>query len=224
MNYKAVADFLFEVGMLKRTPRTGFQFLGSGSQNVAEHSFRCAVIGYALARMAGSRSPESVALMCLFHDFAEARTGDHNYVNKMYVKADEERAVNDMTADLDFADEIQELIRNFNERDTPEADLAHDADQLELILELKEHADLGNTYAKDWIRAALKRLRTEEGRRLAGGILETHFAGWWFKEKDDEWWVNGGKKDPPRRAGSPDMDRHESNPHDHAERRRRTSS
>jgi putative hydrolase of HD superfamily len=25
-----IADFLFEVGMLKKTPRSGFQFLGSG--------------------------------------------------------------------------------------------------------------------------------------------------------------------------------------------------
>jgi putative hydrolase of HD superfamily len=47
----AVADFLFEVGMLKRTPRTGFQFLGTGKETVAEHSLRCAVIGYVLAKM-----------------------------------------------------------------------------------------------------------------------------------------------------------------------------
>ena len=28
---KNIANFLFEAGMLKRTPRTGFQFLGSGA-------------------------------------------------------------------------------------------------------------------------------------------------------------------------------------------------
>ena len=39
---KNLANFLFEVGMLKRTPRTGFQFLGSGAESVAEHSFRTA--------------------------------------------------------------------------------------------------------------------------------------------------------------------------------------
>ena len=46
---KRTAEFLFEVGMLKRTPRTGYQFLGSGGESVADHSFRTAVIGYVLA-------------------------------------------------------------------------------------------------------------------------------------------------------------------------------
>ena len=41
-----VVDFLNECGMLRKTPRTGYQFLGSGSENVAEHSFRTAVIGH----------------------------------------------------------------------------------------------------------------------------------------------------------------------------------
>ena len=48
---KNLANFFFEVGMLKRTPRTGFQFLGSGTESVAEHIFRTAIIGYTLARL-----------------------------------------------------------------------------------------------------------------------------------------------------------------------------
>ena len=39
-----IVEFLFEVGMLKRTPRSGWQFLGSGSESVAEHAFRTAWI------------------------------------------------------------------------------------------------------------------------------------------------------------------------------------
>ena len=35
--------------MLKKTPRTGYQFLGTGKESVAEHSFRTAIIGYVLA-------------------------------------------------------------------------------------------------------------------------------------------------------------------------------
>jgi len=34
------AKFLYEVGMLQRTPRSGFAFLGSGKQSVAEHTYR----------------------------------------------------------------------------------------------------------------------------------------------------------------------------------------
>ncbi|MGE4193968.1 MAG: phosphohydrolase, partial [Pseudodesulfovibrio sp.] len=33
-----IVDIFNECGMLRKTPRTGYQFLGSGSENVAEHS------------------------------------------------------------------------------------------------------------------------------------------------------------------------------------------
>lgn len=195
MDLKPIADFLFEVGMLKRTPRSGFQFLGTGKETVAEHSLRTAVIGYALARMSGTLATERVVLMCLFHDLVEARTGDLNYVNKRYVKADEEAAVRDMTANLPFGDEIRVLRDEFDACSTPEAQSAHDADQLEMILELKELGDLGNRYAADWITTAIKRLRTDDGKKLARSILNTDFSAWWFKEKEDDWWVHADKLD-----------------------------
>ncbi|MGO9118991.1 MAG: HD domain-containing protein [Desulfomonilaceae bacterium] len=195
MELAAIADFLFEVGMLKRTPRSGFQFLGTGSETVAEHSLRVAVIGYVLAKMSGKFAPEKIVLMCLFHDLVEARTGDLNYVNKRYVKADEDAAVLDMTAQLPFGNEIRGLAEEFNTAGTPEANMAHDADQLEMILQLKELGDLGNRYAADWITSAVKRLRTDDGKRLARTILNTDFAGWWFKEKNDTWWVHADRQE-----------------------------
>lgn len=191
LELNAIADFLFEVGMLKRTPRSGFQFLGTGKETVAEHSLRTAVIGYVLARMSGELAGDRVILMCLMHDITEARTGDLNYVNKKYVVADEEAAARDMTENLPFGREIRELLAEFSDGNSAEADCARDADQLEMILQLKELGDLGNRYSQEWIATALKRLRTENGKRLARSILNTDFSGWWFKEKEDEWWING---------------------------------
>ena len=49
MPMSTFADFLFEVGMLNRTPRSGFAFLGSGEQSVSEHSFRMLYIAWLLA-------------------------------------------------------------------------------------------------------------------------------------------------------------------------------
>ena len=40
-----LTDFLNEVGMLRHTPRSGYKFLGSGQETVAEHSHRTAGIG-----------------------------------------------------------------------------------------------------------------------------------------------------------------------------------
>ena len=151
---KRTVEFLFEVGMLKKTPRTGYQFLGSGGESVADHSFRTAVIGYVLASQEPEADRNKVVLMCLFHDFPEARTGDHNYVNKRYVKTDEERAVSDQVRGLVFRDEIIGLTREFNSCDTLEARLAKDADQLDLILELKGQLDSGNPNAEEWLTYA----------------------------------------------------------------------
>ncbi|MBW2343881.1 MAG: HD domain-containing protein [Deltaproteobacteria bacterium] len=187
---KRVVEFLFEVGMLKKTPRTGYQFLGSGGESVADHSFRTAVIGYVLASQEPEADRSKVVLMCLFHDFPEARTGDHNYVNKRYVKTDEERAVRDQVRGLVFGDEIMDLTREFNSCDTLEARLAKDADQLDLILELKEQLDSGNPNAEEWLTYAVQRLVTDIGKKIAKEILTTHSTEWWFDKKTD-WWVNG---------------------------------
>ena len=185
-----IANFLFEAGMLKRTPRTGFQFLGSGAESVAEHIFRTVYIGYALGRLTEKADTDRIIKMCLFHDLPEARTGDLNYVNKKYVKADETRAVNDLAATLPFGEEIQELIFEFLKGESLEAQLAQDADQLEMILALKEYKDLGNKYAEEWLEFAIKRLKTDIARELSGKILETDSSLWWFSDKS-EWWIHG---------------------------------
>jgi len=187
---KNLANFFFEVGMLKRTPRTGFQFLGSGAESVAEHSFRTAVIGYTLAMMDGQVDVGQVLQLCLFHDIPEARTGDLNYVNKKYVKVAEKQAVDDLARTLPFGKEYQRTMAEFAAGDSPEALLAHDADQLEMILALKEYKDLGNRYADEWYPFAVRRLKTDLARRLAETVWSTDSTRWWFDE-DEEWWVKG---------------------------------
>jgi len=187
---KDLINFLFEVGMLKKTPRTGYQFLGSGKESVAEHSFRMTLIGYLLSLQEPKADAMKTTLMCLFHDLHEARTGDHNYVNKRYVQIDEDKAVQDLAKGLPIRDEIVSLTREFTEGKSLEACISRDADQLDLILSLKEEQDLGNAYAREWLRYAVKRLQTESARKMAQEILQTDSTEWWF-EKKTEWWVNG---------------------------------
>jgi len=190
---EALVNFLFEVGMLKKTPRTGYQFLGSGQESVAEHSFRTTIIGYILSLRESGADPMKTTLMCLFHDLHEARTGDHNYVNKRYVTIDEESAVRDLAQRLSFGDSIIALTEEFNASRSREARIARDADQIDLILELKGQLDLGNKYAKEWLSYAVKRLQTESARELARNILDTDSTEWWFDKDTD--WVNGPSND-----------------------------
>jgi 5'-deoxynucleotidase YfbR-like HD superfamily hydrolase len=72
------ANLFFEVGMLARTPRSGFPFLGTGKQSVAEHVYRMLNIAFILARQSDHPVDELHLLhLVLFHDLPEARTGDH---------------------------------------------------------------------------------------------------------------------------------------------------
>ena len=48
-----LADLIYEAGMLRPVVRSGYALLGSGHENVAEHSFRAAIIGYVLGRLCG---------------------------------------------------------------------------------------------------------------------------------------------------------------------------
>lgn len=186
-----LANLIFEVGMLNRTPRSGFAFLGSGKQTVSEHSFRMLHVAWLLARISDERVDELHLMM--FHDLPETRTGDFNYVNHKYDHVDEDKLYGDLEGDLPFGKEVVALVREFEARSTPEARLANDADQLELIASLKEQLDLGNTHASDWIPSALARLKTAAGRQLADEILATPSDGWWFGDKHDQYWVDRGK-------------------------------
>lgn len=178
--------------MLKRTPRSGFQFLGSGEESVAEHILRTVYISYVLSYLCPQADRQKLILTALFHDFLEARTGDLNYMNKKYTTTDEAKAMEDAFQKLPFREEVKELFETFWQQDSLEAQLVKDADNLELLLQLKEQKDLGNPYAEDWLNFTLQRITTKEGKLLAETILETDSTNWWFDKKSD-WWINAKK-------------------------------
>lgn len=187
----AIVDFLFEVGILAETPRSGFYFLGSGKQSVAEHICRDIFIGFVLVQMEGENvDTEKVLKMCLFHDLAEARTSDLNYVHQKYTKVDEKKAIRDVAKTVPFGEDIKDLLNEYRARRTKEAKLAKDADNIEWILSLKEQVDTGNIRAKTWIPSAVKRLKSKSAKQLASRIIKTNSDNWWFADKDDEWWVS----------------------------------
>lgn len=182
-----LVDFLFEAMMLKRTPRTGYAFLGHGRENVAEHSFGVTVLAFTLVRMNGQADLTRTLKLALFHDLAEARTGDLNYMNKRYVSMDEDRALADAASGLPFEGELLEGWREWRSGETLEARLAADADQLDMVLELRRLETLGSQQAGDWLFYAQKRLKTDEGRQLFEEIVRSDPTRWWFEKREDYW-------------------------------------
>ena len=189
-----LADFCNEAGMLRHTPRSGYAFLGSGRESVAEHSYRTTVLGYMLARMAGAE-PSRVVMLCLFHDLHEARTGDFNYVNHRYDTCRARAALEDATEGTGLGPDILGAWDELEAAETTAARLAHDADQLDLICNLQTELSRGNEFAREWLDSALKRLRTPEGRELAEAVLTTDPNHWWYGRVDKGWWVRHGLPD-----------------------------
>ena len=128
--YDNLAAFVYETGIHARTPRSGFWFLGSGNQSVAEHLFHTAMIAYALAHMEPKADRNKVVLMALFHDIGEGRTSDHNYIHQRYGRLAEAEAVKDIANSVPFGGEILDLFTEEQEKITLEARLVKDADQL----------------------------------------------------------------------------------------------
>lgn len=178
---KAIADLLFEAKILKNIPRTGFAFLGAGRESVAEHSFTAAFIAFVMSRMEPAVDGQRLVSMCLLHDLPEARIGDLNYVQKKYVTADEDRAIADVVENLPFDNDIAELLAEFNGQQTREALLAHDADQLAFILDLKSISDVGGKTPEKWLPVVRKRLKTELGKNLAEAVSTRSWDAWWME-------------------------------------------
>jgi putative hydrolase of HD superfamily len=138
-----------------------------------------AVIAFAMAGMETDVDREKLVALALVHDFAEARTGDLNYVQKQYVTALEDKAMADLTQGLVFGHTLMALMQEFNQGETLEARLANDADQLSFILELKKLCDTGAKSPDEWLPFVLSRLKTRTGKDLAQAIVSSQWDHWW---------------------------------------------
>ena len=98
--------------------------------------------------MEGDVDENLVIKMVLNHDLAETRTADASYVQKVYVKADEDRAARDLFVNALVSD-FYELIVKFEQRDSLEAMIVKDADNLDIDIELKELEERGSILPKN---------------------------------------------------------------------------
>lgn len=192
--YEQIANFVYETGIHSKTPRSGFWFLGSGNQSVAEHLFHTATIAYALAHLEPKVDKNKVVLMALFHDIGEGRTSDHNYVHQRYGRLAEAQAVEDISRSIPFGKEILDLFTEEQKRETPEAKLVKEADILEWMSSLRGEEVKGNIKAREWIKIAMKRLKTPAAKKLGKVLMTKNPDSWWFDEKD-AWFVDRKTKD-----------------------------
>ncbi len=183
-----LTNFLFEVGTLRKIPRAHRQNLLSEdtTDNISSHKFRVAWIGWFLAKLENA-DPYKIVMMCLLHDLPEARSNDQNWIHKNYVKVYEDEIIADQLKGIPASEELQEIFSEYEKRESLESVLAKDADILDQILLLKEHAHTGNKEAELWLELddfenksqQYLSLKTETAKQLAKKIVKAKVGDWW---------------------------------------------
>lgn len=155
------------------------------SDSIASHSYRVAVIGWFLAKSEKADLYKTV-MMCLLHDMAEVRTGDHNWVHKKYIKVFDKEINDEQLGTLPFGD-LKDLVDEYEGRKTAEAILAKDADLLDQVLLLREYEWQGNQEARIWLRGKsgrkeneqVMRLKSKTAKKLGIAIMKEDPSSWW---------------------------------------------
>jgi putative hydrolase of HD superfamily len=179
-----IVQWILEAGLLKRTPRSGWSLMGvSGAESVADHSFRCAAVGYVLAHMEHVDVHRTL-LMTLFNDFHEARITDLHRMAQHYMDAEaaEDHSFSDQIENLpeDIRGELSGVRNEFKLQESRESIVARDADILECLIQAKEYNEQGNTGAALFFKNAAK-LKTESARKLWALLERTDVNEWWSR-------------------------------------------
>jgi len=166
---KKLTDFFYEVGQLKRVKRSGFWLINiNNPESVAEHSQRTAVVGYFLAKLE-KVDVQKVVLMCLFNDLHETRLNDLHKVGHRYIdfrKAENQAHKEQLNGLNGLGDELFSILTEFQDRKSPEALIARDADLLENAIQAKEYIKIGYKDAQNWIDNIWKVIKTETGKKI----------------------------------------------------------
>jgi putative hydrolase of HD superfamily len=179
-----IVEWILEAGLLKRTSRSGWSLMGvSDAESVADHSWRCAVIGYVLAHMERADVYRTL-LMTLFNDIHETRITDLHKMAQHYVDAEaaEDRSFSDQIGGLPngIRDELSATRNEYKAQESKESIVARDADILECLIQAKEYSEQGQTSAALFMKNA-GHLQTNSARKLWALMESTDVNAWWSR-------------------------------------------
>ncbi len=174
-------EFLYEIGSLRFIPRAWIQHLGVPVASNLEHSVRVALLALILARHEGKGDENTIFRMAILHDLSETRTADLAYVHKVYATLDETRAANDLFEGTILAD-LLGTHSAYEARDSIEAKIVKDADNLDIDIELKELEEQGHGLPKKlktmrkFVRD--KKLYTKSAKKMWDAIYASDPSSW----------------------------------------------
>ncbi len=179
-NYKNIANFIFEVGELKRIKRSGWwQLKIKEPESVAEHSFRTAIIAFLLAKLENHPNPERIAFSALAHDLAETRLLDLHKLSSSYIKNKsklQSQISSEQAALLPFP--LPKVTNN------DDRILIKDADALEMAFSAKEYGEAGCGQARIFMKSARGSLKLTNSKKLYSQLNSSDSSEWWASLKE----------------------------------------
>jgi 5'-deoxynucleotidase YfbR-like HD superfamily hydrolase len=111
------------------------------------------------------------------------RLGDANWVARIYVDREnqKEKAQNDQLDGLSVAPQMKVIFDELKECKTKEAQIAWDADFLDMAIQAKYYADNGNQKALLWIESITDVFKTESAKDIFAAIKNTGIEDWWME-------------------------------------------
>jgi len=186
MTLKRDIEFIYEMGCLRFVQRTWKRFLNTDFQKVAEHTLRVIWISLMLAKREDA-DISKVMKMALVHDIVESRTGDVDYLSRQFCNRLDEKAIQEILRDTSLED-FKEILEEYEKRETIEAKIVKDADNLDVNFELKEQEvngiNVGKQWEKDREAKVFPKLFTDSAREMWKSIQESNPHDWHLNAKN----------------------------------------
>jgi len=181
-NTKRDLEFLFEIASLRNIQRGWRQHLGIDCASVLEHTLRVIWLALIIARREKIKNEEKIIKMAMVHDITETRTSELSYVQKVYVKTNDDSAAEDLFFKTSLNDFYKSIFKEYEERKSIEAKIVKDADNLDIDLELKELEEQGSKLPEKWAKfrknVRNEKLYTKSARALWDKIQKTNVSDW----------------------------------------------
>jgi len=177
VDWRNIIKFLEIVGILKRTPRTGWVDVGVYQpESVADHTFMTAFLCMIYADIK-DLDPLKLLRMALIHDLPEAITGDLMPSQKTAeTKEKEETVIHQILSLLPETQRENYLAvwNEYQEGKTKESKAVRQLEKIEMALQAKEYEKLGSTNKslKRFIQSAKDATSWSELKRLLSYVME----------------------------------------------------
>ena len=178
-------EFLYEIGTLKNMQRGWGQHINQKLASVAEHMYRVMWLALLISRMEKTGDEAKIIKIAMSHDLAETRTSDLSYVQKVYVKADEQKSVNDIFRGTTLEDFNSKILIEYEDRESIESKIVKDADNLDVDLEMREIEANGFKIPDEWkgFRKLVReeKLYTNSAKEIWDDIQNSNIHEWHVK-------------------------------------------